>query len=521
LPVTERVRSERPNQISASVATTLRSQKAIEFKTERLRKGQPLRVLDLFSGAGGMSLGFQAAGFEILAGLEQDPDAAKTHATNFHGLHAGRFDELSKARDITSTEPREFLKALYPDEDPTLLVDVVIGGPPCQAFARVGRAKLREIASDELAYKNDSRARLYTSFLHYVKELAPLLVVMENVPDLLNYGGHNLGEEICETLEEQGYTARYTFLNAAHFGVPQMRERVFLVATAAPLGLTPSFPEPTHALRLPTGYGGARRVALKTIPSELQSALFGDSHFVPPDPAPVGLPPAVGAREAIADLPPITAHLTGGLRRGARRFTDVVAYSSDLAGTGFARLMRTWPGFENEVGIKDHVIRHLPRDYAIFKRMRPGDQYPQAFEVAETMFKERLRRLGRAGGAPRPGTVAYKRLKATIVPPYDPGKFPNKWRKLEPDMPARTLMAHLGKDSYSHIHFDDEQARTISVREAARLQSFPDGFVFSGTMNPAFRQIGNAVPPLLARQLAVHLRAQLNSVASRRERAAV
>lgn len=85
---------------------------------------------------------------------------------------------------------------------------------------------------------------------------------------------------------------------------------------------------------------------------------------------------------------------------------------------------------------------------------------------------------------------------------YDPSKFPNKWRKMEADLPARTLMAHLGKDSYSHIHYDSEQARTISVREAARLQSFPDGFRFCGTMNPAFRQIGNAVPPLLAKALA-------------------
>jgi DNA (cytosine-5)-methyltransferase 1 len=76
---------------------------------------------------------------------------------------------------------------------------------------------------------------------------------------------------------------------------------------------------------------------------------------------------------------------------------------------------------------------------------------------------------------------------------------------MEPDLPARTLMAHLGKDGYSHIHYDSSQARTISVREAARLQSFPDGFVFSGTMNPAFRQIGNAVPPLLAKAIAAKM----------------
>ena len=99
----------------------------------------------------------------------------------------------------------------------------------------------------------------------------------------------------------------------------------------------------------------------------------------------------------------------------------------------------------------------------------------------------------------RPSTSGFR---DSIVPPYDASKFPNKWRKMWRDQPARTLMAHLGKDSYSHIHYDSEQARTISVREAARLQSFPDGFVFCGTMNPAFRQIGNAVPPLMAKALA-------------------
>ena len=110
--------------------------------------------------------------------------------------------------------------------------------------------------------------------------------------------------------------------------------------------------------------------------------------------------------------------------------------------------------------------------------------------------------LGEKGHGIRKGTKEYERLVREYVPPYDAGKFPNKWRKMWADAPARTLMAHLGKDSYSHIHYDSRQARTISVREAARLQSFPDGFVFAGTMNPAFRQIGNAVPPLLARAIA-------------------
>jgi DNA (cytosine-5)-methyltransferase 1 len=175
--------------------------------------------------------------------------------------------------------------------------------------------------------------------------------------------------------------------------------------------------------------------------------------------------------------------------------------------------MRAWPGFANDVGVRDHVIRYLPRDWKLFARLNPGDQYPQAHALAVSMFEEKLAALQAAGQAPEQGSAAWDELYASFVPPYDVGKFPNKWRKMEPDLPARTLMAHLGKDSYSHIHYDSAQARTISVREAARLQSFPDGFVFCGTMNPAFRQIGNAVPPLLARAVATVMRKTLATVA--------
>ena len=168
--------------------------------------------------------------------------------------------------------------------------------------------------------------------------------------------------------------------------------------------------------------------------------------------------------------------------------------------------MRTWPGFANHAGLADHVIRYLPRDYDLFARLNPGDQYPEAWKHAHDMLRERIDALAARGVKIRPGSDEYQALHRAIVPPYDAGKFPNKWRKMWRDQPARTLMAHLGKDSYSHIHYDSAQARTISVREAARLQSFPDGFVFRGTMNPAFRQIGNAVPPLLAQALAEEIR---------------
>src|SRR5690606_21980782 len=188
-----------------------------------------------------------------------------------------------------------------------------------------------------------------------------------------------------------------------------------------------------------------------------------------------------------------------------RRFDQLARYDGRRTESAYAKAMKTWPSFEAGDGVYDHVIRYLPRDYPIFARMNEGDQYPEAHALALKMFDEKLSALARKGIRFKPGSADYEALKSSIVPPYDAGKFPNKWRKISRDQPVRTIMAHLSKDGYSHIHYDDAQARTISVREAARLQSFPDGFVFSGAMNEAFRQIGNAVPPLMAKAIATEI----------------
>ena len=475
----------------------------LERKLARLRRGEPPRVLDLFSGCGGLSLGFQAAGFDIVGAVENDPDAAASHGLNFHPGVAAH----AVARDITRLSPTGFCVELGLGGVADA-VDVIVGGPPCQAFARVGRSKLREIDAHPQAFRHDPRARLYLEYLRYVEEFQPLALLMENVPDVLNHGGQNLAEEICEVLRSKGYVAGYTLLNASHYGVPQMRERMILVAYRRELGLRATFPPPTHAIALPAGYQSSRRVALRNVP-ELSVPGFVRS-FVDTPSAPGG-EPAVTARKALSDLPVLTDHLAGLATRGVRRFDELLAYRSGPLGP-YQRLMRGWPGFKASDGVWDHVIRYLPRDWRIFGRMTPGDQYPQAHALAVLMFEEALVGLREEGRAPRKGTRAWKALQAAYVPPYDVGKFPNKWRKMEADRPARTLMAHLGKDGYSHIHYDSAQARTISVREAARLQSFPDGFAFSGAMNPAFRQIGNAVPPLLAKAAAQTMIGALRSV---------
>jgi DNA (cytosine-5)-methyltransferase 1 len=466
-------------------------------------------VLDLFSGCGGLSLGFQAAGFQISAAVEMDPDAAKSHGLNFHKGAPGH----TQARDVTETGPQKLAEQLKLDDVSTAF-DVIVGGPPCQAFARVGRSKLREVADHPEAFRHDPRARLYIEYLNYVEACAPLVVLMENVPDMLNHGGHNIAEEVCDVLSSRGYVCGYTLLNAALYGVPQMRERMFLLAyheSVASVADSVRFPAPTHWIDLPPGYDGSRAVALKL----LADATEDSSHYYAPPVAKKPLPPAVTAREAIGDLPAIDARellASGDLKRGARRFDAPVPQKAPAKLSDFASTMRNWPGFESSGSLSDHVIRYLPRDYPLFARLKPGDQYPEAVACAEKMFDEAIQALKAKKKAPARNSPAWKELRASIVPPYDPGKFPNKWRKMESNKPARTLLAHLGKDSYTHIHYDSQQARPISVREAARLQSFPDGFVFAGTMNPAFRQIGNAVPPLLAKAVADVIRAQLSGV---------
>ncbi|WP_448132903.1 DNA cytosine methyltransferase [Stenotrophomonas rhizophila] len=488
------------------------SNEVILRKLARLRSGGKPRVLDLFAGCGGISLGFEAAGFEMRASVEFDPDAARSHGLNFHG----GAPEHSQAIDITKTTPEDLCERMSLGGVADAF-DIVVGGPPCQAFARVGRSKLREIEEHPEAFIHDPRAQLYKKYLEYVDAFQPIAVLMENVPDILNHGGQNIAEETCEVLATKGYVCGYTLLNAAFYGVPQMRERMFLIAYRKELGVTVSFPTPTNWLVLPPGYEGSRSVALKALRN-----MVGQAHsYITPPSASMDLPPAVTAEEAISDLPKIDARhllMTGMLSRGARRFDTAAGYGRKKP-SAYATLMRSWSGHEApSEGPNDHVIRYLPRDYELFARMNEGDQYPEAYAHAVKMFEERLSAARNEGRKIAEGSVKYKALWDSIVPPYDASKFPNKWRKIWRKQPARTLLAHLGKDGYSHIHYDSSQARTISVREAARLQSFPDGFRFSGTMNPAFKQIGNAVPPLMAKALASHILQTIRQTATEKEK---
>ena len=209
------MRGEGRNRVGRPAAGVSFVSTVPDEQLNRLARGEPPGVLDLFAGAGGLSLGFQRAGFRIDGAVEIDPLAARTHARNFHPRD---FEHHAVARDISRTEPGELgLDA----------IDVLIGGPPCQAYARVGRAKLREIADHPSAFKVDPRGNLYLRYLAWVKALRPLALLVENVPDILHYGHHNVVEEMVEALNDLGYVARYSLINSAFHGCPQMRDRVY------------------------------------------------------------------------------------------------------------------------------------------------------------------------------------------------------------------------------------------------------------------------------------------------------
>jgi len=368
-------------------------------------------VLDLFCGAGGMSLGFELAGYAIGLGVDQDPLACQTHAYNFGG-HTVCVDlhEIS--------DPLAFLS-----EHSIKRVDVIIGGPPCQGFSRVGRGKLRTLNQ---IYTQDNRNQLYQQYIRFIAAIRPLYFVMENVPDMGKYldGEQRLVDKIRSEFDSLGYLTDARVLCAADYGVPQLRKRLFLIGNR--LGKPVTLPEPTH---------GPGRVY-----------------------------PYVTVWQAISDLPIVEIN----------HRQDEITYVPRNALNEYQSAMR-----QSSNGILyNHQTRwHNAQDLEAFTWMPEGGKYKDL-------------------------PAQFKRYRDDI--------FKDKYRKLIRNQPSWTVEAHIGKDSYRYIYpsipAGPEPPRTISVREAARLQSFPDNFRFIGPFTKQFYQLGNAVPPLLAMAIAEQLK---------------
>ena len=193
--------------------------------------------LDLFSGAGGTSLGLEKAGFHSVGAVEKDQRASETYHLNFG---PPLLPCLNRAGiDIKRLDPKVLKRELSSVGIPRL--DLLVATPPCQGFSSIGRGKLKSLRKGK-CYSGDARNSLYNYFLNFVDVLKPNAILFENVPGMLNMKGINVVEVICEELQELGYTVRATLLNSSWYGVPQSRERVFIIGYRNDLSIEPKFP---------------------------------------------------------------------------------------------------------------------------------------------------------------------------------------------------------------------------------------------------------------------------------------
>ncbi|MFJ5233046.1 DNA cytosine methyltransferase [Kitasatospora sp. NPDC088391] len=368
-------------------------------------KGKRLAV-DLFSGAGGLSLGIERAGWTTAAAVDFDERARETHAANFPGM--------SLCVDLGDESKRdEFVQRIL---DSGAEIDMVAGGPPCQPFSRAGRSKIRHLVEYHNRDPHDLRKELWRAYVDVVEKLLPRVVLMENVPDMGLGDDFSVIRVIAAELENIGYVTDVRLVDAWNYRVPQHRKRLILLARRDGSGFEWGKPQKQTTLR-----------------------------------------------DAIGDLPALDPKALEAV--GARNGVYDEQQKSKVS--PFAREMRK----KAEAGvIHDHMTRRVRSDdFRIFTVMDSKTLYSDLEEKLEDDEKKFQR--------------------------YDAEQFTDKYKKLDWNELSRTITAHIAKDGYWYIH--PEEPRTLTVREAARIQTFPDRFRFAGTRSDAFRQIGNAVPPLL------------------------
>lgn len=408
-----------------------------EREATRIESEERPRIIDLFTGAGGLSEGFHRAGFEIAAAVDMDPLALRTYWLN----HPGVRDERIICRDIREVTESDLRRAAGRRK-----IDVLIGAPPCQGFSHVGQRS----KSSKTGYKvtDDERNYLYAHMVRFALAFKPRLFLMENVPGMKSAkdGASTFLDAAAKQLGAAGYSTTTWKLNAAAFGVPQDRNRVFLVAA--------------NGLPLPSEPVG-----------EYQN-YFGRTH----DPDAL---PSVTFEEATYDLPPL----------GADDGFTVDRWSGQ-AGVGDPRARRYLSRFGLVRGsplLFNHTVRyHNERDLELYALLRPGEDSVHAIE----------------------------RHKRADLMRYRSDVFDDKYARLRGDRPSKTIVSHLAKDGNGYIH--PTQVRSISMREAARIQSFHDEYIFCGAPTDQWIQVGNAVPPVLGEAIGRTFRKALENGKARR-----
>lgn len=400
-----------------------------------------MKYIDLFAGAGGLSEGFIRRGFEPVAHVEMNKDACDTLRTRtaFHYLKGQNrievyYDYLKGniSRDkLWSAIPKNLIESVInieisPETLPFIFekidnqlgnqeVDLVIGGPPCQAYSVAGRAR------DPKGMSDDPRNHLYKYYVEFLKRYNPKMFVFENVPGILSANNGVYLDLIFEAVREAGYELDKKVLNAKHFGVLQDRKRVIII-------------------------GWKKNLEFKY------------PHFEENEPK----------FEILKDL-----------------FSDLPKIKNGQGAWGVVEYAKETNTYLEKSGIRNGV------DFTSQHIARPNNQNDlEIYKIAVNKWVKHNKRLN------------YAELPERLIKHSNTKSFTNRFQVVNHAGVSHTVVAHICADGHYYIHPDINQNRSITVREAARIQSFPDDYFFEKSRTTAFKQIGNAVPVLMAEGIA-------------------
>lgn len=403
-----------------------------------------MRILDLFSGAGGLTEGFRNFNdFDIICHVESDKAACDTLRLRNIYYYLKQQNRLSVYKkyiqgymtkeQLFSVVPSECienvlnieistetLSFLYEQLD-TILdendLDGIIGGPPCQAYSTVGRAK------NKCKKATDKRIYLYEHYVSLLKRYRPKFFVFENVKGLLSFKDCDLElllPKIVEAFKYAGYNTIVKLIDSSDYGVSQRRERLFIIGIRCDLEIKLNFFEAMQVYK-------ECPLPLNELFSDLPALLPGECK---------------------------TTYKTKSIRKSLKQYYrqagDVLTY---------------------------HLARPVNRNDSRIYRL-----------VAEEKQKGY--------------NLVYTKLPKALRTHSNENSFIDRFKALDGCKIAHTIVAHIAKDGHYYIHPDINQNRSISVREAARIQGFPDNFYFESSRSSAFKQIGNAVPPILSKKIA-------------------
>jgi DNA (cytosine-5)-methyltransferase 1 len=410
-----------------------------------------MNFIDLFAGAGGLSEGFIRAGFEPIAHVEMDEAACYTLKTRtaYHYLKKKeRLDIYTKylkgnlsRTELYSNIPQENLNSVVnlsigAENNPKIhkailsqlsnnQVDLIIGGPPCQAYSLVGRARSKD------GMKGDHRNYLYVQYGKYLEKYQPKMFMFENVLGLKSAGSGIYLHNMEKLFQRKGYKMKLFTLEANNFGVLQNRRRIIIL--------------------------GSRKELEIDLP-DLEAIRSNKNHTV---------------GELLNDLPMLQAG--GGVDKGG-------SYSAPSS------IYLNQSGIRNGINI---LTQHVARPHT--------EQDKEIYRIAVQMITDGER-------------LNYISLPKRLKTHKNQHSFFDRFKVVDSRANySQTVVAHIAKDGHYYIHPDTDQNRSLTVREAARLQSFPDDYYFEGikegkNRTAAFKQIGNAVPPLMAQAIAQEIR---------------